>query len=119
MASNYDTWLPVQHLMALPVPILAPPPLAAEPDQASSQACEPLHMPALSTEAPLQPAKLAVWKLFMDQVRAPVHRCDFMSLVLRTHSGQDTLHADKLPSGTASRSPALLTLKAIVTPDKC
>ena len=60
---------PMQHLMALPMPVPVAPPPAAEPDQACSQACEPLHMAALSSEAPLQPAKLAVWKLFMEQVR--------------------------------------------------
>ena len=59
----------LQHLMALPVPILDPPqPLAAMPIQASDQACKPLHIPSLGSPAPLQPSKLATWKLFMDQV---------------------------------------------------
>ncbi|CAL5223984.1 g6596 [Coccomyxa viridis] len=80
----YASLLIYKHLMALPVPILAPPPLAAEPDQASSQACEPLHMPALSTEAPLQPAKLAVWKLFMDQGMSVQAIADLRRLKLDT-----------------------------------
>ena len=59
----------LQHLMAMPKPLVEPPaPAAAAPDQAGGQDCQPLHVPGLSTQGTLQPAKLSVWKLFMEQV---------------------------------------------------
>lgn len=55
--------------MAMPKPVVEPPvPAATVPAQADGQACQPLHIPGLSTEGRLQPAKLGVWKLFMEQV---------------------------------------------------
>ena len=43
-------------------------PAAATPDQADGQVCQPLHVLGLSIQGTLQPAKLSVWKLFMEQV---------------------------------------------------
>lgn len=55
--------------MALPQPVLEPPaPSATAPDEGSNEACQPLHVPALSSESVLQPAKLAVWRQFTEQV---------------------------------------------------
>ena len=61
----------LQRLMAMPEPLVAPPvpAAAAAADQAVGQACQPLHVPGLGTLGTLQPAKLSVWKLFMEQVR--------------------------------------------------
>jgi hypothetical protein len=57
--------------MAMPVPEL-PPRLEAAPDQAAEgdddAAAAPLHVPAAPEPSSLQPAKLAVWRLFMEQV---------------------------------------------------
>ena len=65
----FDVLLCLQHLMAMPKPLREPPVLtAAAPDQAGGQDCQPLHISGLSTQGSLQPAKLSVWKLFMEQV---------------------------------------------------
>lgn len=56
--------------MAMPLPEL--PPRQSAPDQHEGSAGElagpPLHVPAAAELAPLQPAKMAVWRLFMEQV---------------------------------------------------
>ncbi|CAK0738070.1 hypothetical protein CVIRNUC_000989 [Coccomyxa viridis] len=64
----YASLLLYKHLMAMPKPLREPPVLtAAAPDQAGGQDCQPLHISGLSTQGSLQPAKLSVWKLFMEQ----------------------------------------------------
>ncbi len=90
----------VQHIMALPLPFVEPPvaPPPAAPEEASSQGCGLVHIPALSTEAPLQPAKLAVWKLFMEQVKPP--------LLLPAWSGPNQVHV--MPSQLPIPRPTCL-----------
>ena len=58
-----------QHLMAMPLPE-APPQLQPSSCTQLSQAGEetPLHVPAEPVQARLQPAIMAVLKLFMEQV---------------------------------------------------
>ena len=67
----------------MPKPLVElPVPAAAAPDQAGGQACQPLHVPGLSTEGALQPAKLSVWKLFMEQVCSSQHELCLKSSIL-------------------------------------
>ena len=64
----------IQRIMAMPLPDL-PQALPAPEEAASPEACaaqqQPLHVPAAAQQAPLQPAKLAAWRLFMEQVASP------------------------------------------------
>ena len=59
-----------QRITAMPLPEL--PPQHSVSDQPGGAADElagpPLHVPAAAVVAPLQPAKMAVWRLFMEQV---------------------------------------------------
>ena len=59
--------------MAMPLPELPQPPQtpgqAASPEACAAQ--QLLHVPAAPEQAQLQPAKLAAWRLFMEQVAFP------------------------------------------------
>lgn len=59
----------VQRLLAMPLPELPACVRGPEPAEDSCNEQEPpLHVPAAPQQAALQPAKLAVWRLFMEQV---------------------------------------------------
>lgn len=61
--------LGVQHIMALPAPELATT-VKQSADDDSEDELPHLTVPALPQLQHLQPAKLAVWRLFMEQVHA-------------------------------------------------
>lgn len=57
--------------MALPMPQPPPEPRAEPGEGAASDDDDQstLNVPAAQTVAPLQPAKMAVWRMFVEQVR--------------------------------------------------
>jgi hypothetical protein len=61
----------VQRIEAMPMPNMAACPQAQGCSEVSEDEVPPQLVPALPEQHPLQPAKLAVWRLFMEQVSMP------------------------------------------------